>query len=58
VTKADDKKIAALAKRNAAKVVQQKKKQRHQYDDTLPDEPEDNQDARLLFQEMKKKERH
>jgi len=56
MTKADDQKIAALAKKNAAKAVPQKKKLRHQYDDTLPNETEDDQDARYLFQQMKKRE--
>jgi len=57
MTKADDQRIAALAKKNAAKVVQQKKKLRSQYDDTLPKETEDDQEARKIFQEMKKRER-
>jgi len=57
MTKADDQRIAALAKKNAAKVVEQKKKVRHQYDDTLPNDTEDDQDARRIFQEMKKRER-
>ena len=54
MTKADDRKIAALAKKNAAKAVPQKKKLRRQYDDTLQNETEDDQDARYLFQQMKK----
>ena len=57
MTKADDQRIAALAKKNAAKAVPQKKKLRRQYDDTLLDETEDDQDARRIFQEMKKRER-
>ncbi len=57
MTKADDQRIAALAKKNAAKAVPQKKKLRRQYDDTLQDETEDDQDARYLFRQMKKRER-
>ncbi len=57
MTKADDKKIAALAKKNAAKQVQKERtKQRHRYDDTLPDDTEEDQDARDFFREMKKRE--
>ena len=56
MTKADDKRIAALAKKNAAKDAPPKKKQRRRFDDTLPQESEDDLDARDFFQEMKKRE--
>jgi hypothetical protein len=56
MTKADDKKIAALAKKNAAKEVPAKKKQRRRFDETLPQDSEDDLDARDFFQEMKKRE--
>jgi len=56
MTKADDKKIAALAKKNAAREVPPKKKQQRQFDETLPQDSEDDLDARDFFQEMKKRE--
>jgi len=57
MTKSDDKKLAALARKNAAKAAKAKSKQRHKYDDTLP--PEDSAedlDRRDFFSEMKKRE--
>ncbi len=51
----DEKKLAALAKKNAAKVAKEKAKVRRKYDDTLPKEDED-PETRRLFKEMKKRE--
>ena len=56
MTKADDQRIAALAKKNAAKVAKQKEKTRHQYDDTLRIKGEEDDEAQRLFREMKKRE--
>ncbi len=51
----DDKQLAALARKNAAKVAKEKSKARRKFDDTLPDNDED-RDAQRLFKEMKKRE--
>lgn len=51
----DDKQLAALARKNAAKVAKEKAKTRRKFDDTLPDEQESN-DAQRLFREMKRRE--
>jgi hypothetical protein len=56
MTKSDDDKLAALARKNAAKAAQAKKKLRHQYDDTLPPETEEDLDVQKFFSEMKKRE--
>lgn len=56
MTKSDDAKLAALAKKNAAKAAKPKKKSRRQYDDTLPPETEEDMDLRKFFSEMKKRE--
>jgi hypothetical protein len=52
----DDKKILALAKKNAAKSVQKKPKMTPTYEDTLPPQPVDDEETKRLFQEMKKRE--
>ena len=53
----DDRKLAALAKKNAAKAAKPKdKSRRRKYDDTLPDETEQDLDQRDFFSEMKKRE--
>ena len=52
----DDKKLAALAKKNAAKAAKAKAKKRQQYDDTLPPERDEDQEAQRLFSQMKKRE--
>ena len=52
----DDRKLAALAKKNAAKAAKAKAKKRRQYDDTLPPERDEDQEAQRLFSEMKKRE--
>jgi len=53
----DEKKLEALAKRNAAKPTKPKAERlRRRYDDTLPPETEDDPDLRGFFKEMKKRE--
>lgn len=52
----DDRKLAALAKKNAAKEAKPKNKKRRKYDDTLPRETEDDPELRRFFSEMKKRE--
>ena len=52
----DARKLAALAKKNAAKEYKKKEKQRHKYDDTLPSESDGDQESQKLFSEMKKRE--
>ncbi|HEX9691984.1 MAG TPA: hypothetical protein VGA22_07790 [Gemmatimonadales bacterium] len=52
----DDKQLAALARKNAAKVAKEKSKIRRKFDDTLPEEADEDPEARRLFKEMKKRE--
>ena len=52
----DEKKLAALAKKNAAKVAKEKAKVRRKFDHTLPDQEEEDPKTRRLFNEMKKRE--
>ena len=52
----DKKALEALAKKNAAKQVTQKAIKRRQYDDTLQAEPENTEDPKRFFEEMKKRE--
>lgn len=53
----DEKKLQALARKNAAKATQPKvDKTRHKFDDTLPPEDEKDLDRRDFFSEMKKRE--
>ncbi len=56
MSKSDDRKLAALVKKNAAKAAKSKKKVRRQYDDTLRPETEDDTELRSVFSEMKKRE--
>jgi hypothetical protein len=59
VSKSDDKKLAALIKKNMAKAEAKKPKGklRKQYDDTLqPDGGEDDIERRDFFSDMKKRE--
>lgn len=56
MSKGDDKKLEALARKNAAKAAKAKTQKRHRYDDTLPPEREEDADARALFEAMKKRE--
>ena len=52
----DARKLAALAKKNAAREYKKKEKQRQKYDDTLRPESEGDQESQRLFSEMKKRE--
>lgn len=56
MSKSDDRKLAALVKKNAAKVAKSKPKTRRKYDDTLQSEAEEDADSQSLFSEMKKRE--
>jgi hypothetical protein len=56
MTKADDKKIQALAKKNAAKIAKPKEGTVPTYDETLRIKKEEEKEARGLFKEMKKRE--
>jgi hypothetical protein len=57
MSKREDQRIAALAKKNAAKVVPPKGDRAAQYDDTLKQRPaEEDSETRRLFKEMKKRE--
>ena len=52
----DARKLAALAKKNAAREYKKKEKQRQKYDDTLRPESDGDQESQKLFSEMKKRE--
>jgi hypothetical protein len=56
MSKSDEKKLAALVKKNAAKAAKAKKKERRQYDETLPPEGDEDTELRDFFSEMKKRE--
>ncbi len=57
MSKSDDKKLEALARKNAAKAAKEKPARRHRYDDTLQrDTEDDDAEASALFKEMKKRE--
>ena len=56
MTKADDQRLAALIRKNAAKAAKPKKETRRRYDDTLRSETEEDHEARKFFSEMKKRE--
>ncbi len=56
MSKQDDKRIEALAKKNAAKSNPPKKDRRAQYDDTLRIGNAEDRETQRLFKEMKKRE--
>lgn len=56
MSKSEDRKLAALVKKNAAKAAKAKTKPRRQFDDTLPPDREDDTELRRFFSEMKKRE--
>ncbi len=56
MAKGEDKKLAALARKNAAKAAKAKPNRRRQYDDTLQPEREEDLELRDFFSEMKKRE--
>ncbi|HET9293691.1 MAG TPA: hypothetical protein VFO06_05305 [Gemmatimonadales bacterium] len=57
MTKRDDQRIAALAKKNAAKEAPPTAEKAAQYDDTLRSQPpEQDAETKRLFKEMKRRE--
>ena len=56
MTKSDDQKLAALARKNAAKAAKAKKTERRQHDSTLQPEAESDVESRKFFSEMKKRD--
>jgi hypothetical protein len=57
MSKREDQRLAALAKKNAAKVIVPKADRATQYDPTLKQRPdEEDGETRRLFKEMKKRE--
>jgi hypothetical protein len=56
MSKSDEQKLAALVRKNAAKVAKAKKKSQRRHDKTLPPEPEDDSEADSFFSKMKKRE--
>ena len=59
MSKREDERLAALARKNAAKEVKPKSEKSVKYDDTLarkPREADDEQELRSFFNEMKKRE--
>ena len=57
MTKRDDQRIAALAKKNAAKVKPPRQEQASDFDPTLRQRPaEEDAETKRLFKEMKRRE--
>jgi hypothetical protein len=56
MSRLDDKQLAALAKKNAAKAAKAKVQGRRQYDSTLSAEVDDDLERRKFFSEMKKRD--
>jgi hypothetical protein len=57
MSKSDEQKLAALVRKNAAKVAKAKRRAQRRHDNTLPPEPEeDDGETHRLFSEMKKRE--
>ncbi len=56
MSKSDDQKMAALVKKNAAKAAKAKAKKGGRYDDTIPQETDEDTELRNFFSEMKKRE--
>lgn len=56
MSKSDEQKLAALVRKTAAKVANQKPKAQRRHDPTLPAESEDDVERRRFFSEMKKRE--
>ena len=57
MSRQEDKRIAALAKKNAAKIKPPTKDQSAQFDSTLRQKPPDQEeDTKRLFKEMKRRE--
>jgi hypothetical protein len=56
VSKADEQKLAALIKKNAAKAAKAKQQVRRQFDETLQPDVEEDDERKKFFSEMKKRE--
>lgn len=56
MAKGEEQRIAALARKNAAKAAKAKPNRRRQYDDTLQPEREEDVELRDFFSEMKKRD--
>lgn len=56
MSKSDEQRMAALIRKNAAKVAQAKAKAQKNYDSTLRPQPDDDPELRAFFSEMKKRE--
>ncbi|MDP3773425.1 MAG: hypothetical protein Q8Q85_04090 [Gemmatimonadales bacterium] len=56
MSKSDEQRMAALIRKNAAKVAQAKAKVQRNYDSTLQPQPDDDPELRAFFSEMKKRE--
>ena len=56
MSKRDDERLAALARKNAEREVKPKGEKAGRYDSTLRRKPEDDKDLRSFFDEMKKRE--
>jgi hypothetical protein len=52
----EDRRIANLARKNAAKIKPPKEEQREQFDPTLRQRPPEDPETRRLFKEMKRRE--
>lgn len=56
MSKSDDRKIEALARKNAAKAAKAKKERQRKFDDTLMREEDEDLELRKFFRDMKKRE--
>ena len=56
MSKSDEQQLAALVRKNQAKVAKAKKKAQRQHDKTLPGETDEDTELRDFFSEMKKRE--
>lgn len=56
MSKSDEQRMAALIRKNTAKVAQSKARAQKNYDSTLQPQPDDDPELRAFFSEMKKRE--
>jgi hypothetical protein len=56
MSRAEDKRIAALARKNAAKIKPPKDEQTAKFDPTLRQRPAESAETQRLFKEMKRRE--
>ncbi|HLS47962.1 MAG TPA: hypothetical protein VK012_05545 [Gemmatimonadales bacterium] len=56
MSKREDERLAALARKNAEREAKPKSEKAARYDSTLRKKPEDDTDLRTFFDEMKKRE--